>query len=254
MSYRYVPAGQNYAAYAGGQIFYSFPGQPAFPIRLTRELFLRCLAWRETQGRTNPVVLFDPCCGSAYHLSVLGFLHGQHLRKLIAADIDPKALTIAERNLGLLTPAGLAQREQELAALLAEYGKPSHAAALEHLATLRQQLLSRTPSPPLTVQLFQDDATTGKAARQHLGKQTIDVVLTDVPYGQQTWWQISDDAAAVEQSPLWLMLNALLPHLTPSSIVAIAADKGQSPRHERYRRRDRFQIGKRRMTLLQPLF
>jgi hypothetical protein len=49
------------------------------------------------------------------------------------------------------------------------------------------------------------------------------------------------------------MLAALLPVLSGTSIVAIVSDKGQKAVHERYRRLEQFQVGKRRVTILNPI-
>jgi hypothetical protein len=46
------------------------------------------------------------------------------------------------------------------------------------------------------------------------------------------------------------MLDALLPNLDPGTVLALAADKSQKIAHEGYRRLERFQIGKRQVTLL----
>jgi hypothetical protein len=48
------------------------------------------------------------------------------------------------------------------------------------------------------------------------------------------------------------MLETLHPLLKPGSMVAIAADKGQKIHHHNYQRLERFQIGKRRIFILQP--
>jgi hypothetical protein len=55
-----------------------------------------------------------------------------------------------------------------------------------------------------------------------------------------------------EESLLWPMLEALLSFIANHSIVVIVANKAQKCKHEQYKRMDQFQIGKRRITLLQP--
>jgi 23S rRNA (guanine2535-N1)-methyltransferase len=83
-----------------------------------------------------------------------------------------------------------------------------------------------------------------------LGDTCVDVVLTDVPYGQRSQWQI--DSLDPTQSPIGAMLNALQSVLHAGSIVAIASDKQQKVRHDGYERVERFQIGKRQVVLLKP--
>ncbi len=248
MPYLFATERHNDADYASGRVFYSLPGYPAFPVRLASEMFQRCLALRAADGLTAPVALYDPCCGGAYHLATLAYLHGEHIASLAASDIDADALTLAQCNLGLLTASGLDQRITALELLWAKYGKRSHMEALESAARLRERLaalIERGSSILLT--LFQADALDETAIVGVLGAGAVDVVLTDVPYNRLSAWQ--GDAGF---DPLWQMLEALRPVLSPGAVVAIASDKGQTPAHEAYRRADRFQIGKRRMVLLRP--
>jgi hypothetical protein len=127
MQYKYAKEQLDYTDLSSGRVFYSLPGHPAFPIRLTSEIFQRCLAHRETlYGISTPCSLYDPCCGAAYHLSVLAYLHGEQLREVIGSDIDEKAVARAKRNLGLLTMEGLNERIRELSGMYEQYGKDSH--------------------------------------------------------------------------------------------------------------------------------
>ena len=123
---------------------------------MVSEVFQRCLALRSERGQHGPVTIYDPCCGSAYHLSALAHLHADAIARIIASDINEDILTVAWRNLDLLTLDGMDRR----------------------------------------------------------------------------------------------MVDALLPLISPQSVVAIVADKGQSIRHEQYRRLDRFQVGKRQIVIL----
>src|SRR5512134_399203 len=103
MQYKYEKTQIDYSDLASGRVFYSLPGHPAFPVRLASEIFQRCVAHRKSiYAVSEPCTLYDPCCGAAYHLSVLGYLHGEHIRKIIASDVDEKAIDLANRNLGLL--------------------------------------------------------------------------------------------------------------------------------------------------------
>ncbi len=81
----------------------------------------------------------------------------------------------------------------------------------------------------------------------------MDAVISDIPYGWRSSWQIADSSQASTLSPVWQMLEALLPVLSLRSVVAIASDKRQKIFHEGYRRLERFQVGKRRVVLLQPV-
>jgi hypothetical protein len=78
----------------------------------------------------------------------------------------------------------------------------------------------------------------------------VDIVLTDLPYGQHSQWQ--GDACRAP-NPAWSMLDALHRVLLPISLVAVVSDKRQQVAHARYRRLERFQIGKRQAVILQPV-
>ena len=104
MPYAFETEDRDYSDFAGGRVIYSLPGAPAFPARLASEIFLR---GQKLTAKSSPLRLFDPCCGGAYHLAAIGFLHGAAVEHILAADIDRRALDLAEKNLGLLTGAGL---------------------------------------------------------------------------------------------------------------------------------------------------
>lgn len=248
MPYQFATENQDFSDYASGRVFYAAPGHPAFPVRLSREIFQRCQVLREKQGLTGPVTIYDPCCGSAYHLITLAYLHWPEIKTILGSEIDPAILPVAARNLSLLTPAGLEKRAQEIAELFRLYGKPAHAAAAESLEKFKQQLSENYPGHPIDTQLFQADATDPEQLAKGLAGRKIDLVLTDVPYGQLSQWQTSGSA----QNLLEAMLEALLVVLTPEAIVASISDKAQKCAPKDYQRLGRFQVGKRLILLFQP--
>ncbi len=244
MPYLFAVERHNDTDYAAGRVFYSLPGHPAFPVRLASEIFQRCLALRAADGLTRPCLLYDPCCGGAYHLATLAYLHGERIASIAASDINADALRLARRNLDLLTLTGLERRMAELKLLWADYGKRSHEEALAGAERLRERLRVLIERRAIPVVLFQADATDTAGLVAALGERAVDVVITDVPYNRLSTWQTE----AVD--PLWQMLEALRPLLSSAAVVAIASDKAQTPVHAAYRRADRFQIGKRRIVLL----
>ncbi len=252
MPYRFTPSNQKYSDYANGRVFYGAPGQATFPVRLVSEIFLHCLSSRQKRGLTAPVTIYDPCCGSAYHLAVCAWLHWPHIRAIIGSDIDTDTLSFAARNLGLLTAVGLNQRITELEALQHQFGKASHAEALQSAAHLQQQLAQNLALHPIESHLFTANALQPDKLRQNLVGQPIDIVITDVPYGRRaSWHDVALDTAA-PAAPLWQLLDSLLAVLSPHSLVAIAADKSQMCNHDQYVRLGKFQVGRRRVFLLQP--
>jgi len=246
MPYRFATDRQDYADYAGGKVFYSLPGYPAFPVRLASEMLQRCLAVREASGSPGRCTLYDPCCGGAYHLSTLVYLHWDAIETIIGSDIDEQALALAQRNFALLTLHGLDKRIAGIQLLLNTYNKPSHAEALESAQRLRTRLSNLTQTHRLQTHLFHADVMNTSALQKELDERKIDIILTDVPYGRHTAWKISD----TDHTPGWQMLESLRSLLTPDAIVAVASDKRQKVAHQAYRRVDHFQIGKRRIVLL----
>jgi len=243
MQYKYAQEHLDYSDFSSGRVFYSLPGHPAFPVRLASEIFQRCIAIRKTiYENSTPGVLYDPCCGAAYHLSVLAFLHGEHIQKIIASDVDEKAVALAKRNLGLLSPVGLDNRIDEITKMLEQYGKDSHKDALRSANVLKSKLSS---SPETKV--FQANVTNSEEIFDHIRTKPVDIVFTDVPYGQHSHWQENESS-----NPLWSMLGALLGVLSSSSLVSIVSDKQQKVSHEGYQRVEQFQIGKRRVVILRP--
>jgi 23S rRNA (guanine2535-N1)-methyltransferase len=251
MQYMYAKEQADYSDFSSGRVFYSLPGHPAFPVRLASEIFQRCVAHRVTSyGISAPCTLYDPCCGAAYHLSVLAYLHGEYIQEVIGSDIDEKAVALAKRNLGLLNIDGLDKRIAQIAEMLGEYGKDSHRDALQSASTLKKRLSVFAEKHPLAINVFQANALDGKTLLENIKPKSVDIVFTDVPYGRHSDWQ--SVALNGSSTPLHLMLGTLLELLSPSCIVAIASDKQQKVLHEDYQRLEQFQIGKRRIVFLKP--
>lgn len=252
MPYRFATESQDYSDYASGRVFYGAPGHPAFPMRLTTEIFQRCQAIRRKRGNHGSVTLYDPCCGGAYHLSTLAYLHWHEIGTIIASDIDKEILSFAARNLSLLTRPGLNQRINEISALLSTYGKPSHAAALESATRLLSALEKNSAGHRVDTYLFAANAMSSHQLIRELKDIDIDIVISDVPYGKRSIWQETKDAVEQQSGSLWQMLEGMLPVLNNNTIVAIAVDKMQKCKHAQYKQIERFKVGKRQIFLLQP--
>jgi len=251
MQYKYAKEQQDYSDFSSGRVFYSLPGHPAFPVRLASEIFQRCLAHRAAiYGKTAPCTLYDPCCGAAYHLSVLGFLHGEYIQKVIGSDIDEKAVALAARNLGLLQKEGPDERIRELSGMFEQFRKESHREALQSAAVLKEQLSALTETRTFETRVFQASATDRETISSHIQPKSVDIVFTDVPYGRHSQWRKANSEES--SNPLTSMLDALLDILSPSSIVAISSDKQQKAMHKRYERIEHFQVGKRQIVILKP--
>jgi 23S rRNA (guanine2535-N1)-methyltransferase len=245
MEYKFATTYSNYADLASGAVFYSLPGHPAFPVRLASEIYQRCLSYRDLE---MPCTLFDPCCGAAYHLGIIAYLHWDSVCRVIGSDIDEKAIQLAERNLSLLTPVGMERRNREISAMVHLYGKISHKEALESLLRLQEQVTCLTAVRPMQTQVFRANAADAAALKEGLQGIPVDIVFTDIPYGQHSEWQ---DIPA--ENPAWAMLEALRKVLSETSIVAVASDKLQKIAHAAYKRLEKFQVGKRQVTILRPI-
>ena len=230
MEYLFSHAG-NYEDYASGRVLYGGRGVPNFPVRLVNEIFGR--AKRHIPGKTR-LRVYDPCCGGAYALAVLGFFHAEALETVYASDISPDMLEIARKNLGLLTFAGLGRRREELASLYESTGKPSYADALESLERLRADLGREVES-----EVFAADCT------KPLPEIRPDIILTDVPYGDLTDWQGEDELSA--------MLEQLRRISAAHTVLAVCADKAQKIRSPFWTRIEKQNIGKRRFELLRKI-
>jgi len=252
MQYQYVKERVDYSDLTSGRVFYSLPGHPAFPVRLASEIFQHCLAIRAATYKTStPCVLYDPCCGAAYSLSVLSYLHGENIQEAIGSDVDEKAVALARQNLGLLNISGLNNRINEISEMLRLYGKESHQEALASSHVLQKRILSLNEGRSIPTKAFQTSVFDGKTILENIKGGSVDIVFTDIPYGQHSQWQM--DSFGETSKPIWSMLNTLMTVLSPASIVAIVSDKGQKIAHESYQRVKQFQIGKRRVHILKPI-
>ena len=244
-------------------MLYSQPGLTAFPVRLASETFQRCQAIRARMGYTGRVSIYDPCCGGAYLLTTLGFLHGNEISAVSASDISPEALDLAARNLSLLSLVGLDRRMDEISHYIQAYGKASHQAAIDSAVKLRDSLGLALAGRPLPTRLFQADATIPPAMRQGLAGQPIDLVITDIPYGWKSAWSFTEKpyqsgkpskgsghVPSPEVSNVARLLDALHTLLPARCLLAIASDKQQKVAHSDYCRLDKFQVGKRQVTIL----
>jgi hypothetical protein len=249
MPYRYALDRPDYSDLASGKVLLAAPGHPAFPVRLASEIFQRCMAIRKANGLTGRVTLYDPCCGAAYHLAVLGLLHRSAIRAIIASDIDPDVIPLAGKNLGLLSASGLERRRNDLEAMRREFGKPSHAEALAAAGRLRKMLLEQSEYSPIEVQIFTADALEKPDPARFSPTAPVDIVFTDVPYGRHSQWR---SRSADYSDPVWRLLENLRVLLHPASVVAVVSDKGQKLTHDRYDRIERFPIGKRMVVIWKP--
>ncbi|HHT73590.1 MAG TPA: hypothetical protein GX008_07740 [Firmicutes bacterium] len=242
MKYRFEIEAKNYEDFASGRVLYNRKGATAFPVRLGSEIIQRCLERvRKARGKV-PLTIYDPCCGGAYLLTTIALLHGREFSKLYASDVDGEILELAKANLALLTPAGMARRIAELEELFALYGKDSHREALASASRLGE-LVEHTAH--LEIHCMEIDVLRPGLAGK-IAPQSIDIVITDVPYGSIASW--SQDIT----DPIGVMLSNLRPAVRDQGVVALVTTKQQKVQAQGFKRLEGFKIGKRSIYLLEP--
>jgi len=248
MPYRFINTHESLSDFASGSVIRSVPGQTAFPVRLAREMFEQSLAYRAAEGLDGPCALYDPCCGSGYLLTTLGFIYNQKISHIVASDIDTNAVELALSNLALLTIEGLDARINDLAEKYATFGKESHHLAITSARSMRQKLVNSS----IQLHTFQTDARSEVALQIGLRGLRPEIVISDLPYESTVHWHSLDGAIIDSLTATAQMLSALHSLLAPSAIVALATEKGQKVAHANYERLRQMTIGKRRITWLKP--
>lgn len=237
MTYRHAVTRENYADLSGG-VLYSAPGFPAFPARLASEIFQRALALAP-----DPIArIWDPCCGSGHLLTTLAVLHRRDIASVLGTDLDPAALTLAQSNLDLLGDRALEDRSEELRSRAERLDKPAYlevAAAAKRLAARLDE-----GGGPLPHRVARADALNASQLARALHGHRPNLVITDIPYGEQTSWGGPDAAAGITG-----MLEALEEVLDDGAVIAVATRGRTGNLDETRRPVTSFKIGTRRMAI-----
>ena len=237
----------NFEDYAAGRVLLHAPGQSHFPVRLSCELFSRCL---EQFPEDQKLTLYDPCCGGGYTLTVLGFHFADRLCGIFGSDISMEAVRLARQNLSLLTESALQLRVTQLEELAAVYGKDSHRGACESAERLMKKVMRFTGKIPVSV--FQANALApGRMGEvpASMAMGSVDILFADVPYGNLASWAGKNDETQGE-NPLNTLLDAVGPFVSQKGLVLIASDKGQRVDHSGWKRVEKSNHGKRRIEVL----
>ena len=238
MEYRYA-ARENFEDLACGRVLIHRTGFPNFPVRLAQEIFCRCLSYLPQFPQREEICLYDPCCGGAYLLTVLGFLNPETISKLIGSDISREAVELARQNLSLLSPQGMKNRIEALRQLSASYGKDSHRESVQSGERLLEKLEQAPRLPRAQVfprDLFSQASPPGVQA---------DIIFLDVPYGNLAHWQGQASPSQV--------LDALRSSLKPEGVAAICSDKSQRFSSPHFQRLEKQSVGKRIFQIFRPL-
>jgi 16S rRNA G966 N2-methylase RsmD len=174
----------------------------------------------------------------------LGFLHHNQIKNIFCSDIDDDILTVARRNLGLLTSGGIDARIETIAALYKQFGKLSHRRALESAYRLKT--------------MMQDSAIETRCFNSNIlhapdylliTKMKIDIIFADIPYEFLAIWQGNISG----KDEVWLTLDNLLPVVNPNSLIVIASAKKTTVEHRKYTRIRKISIGRRKIAMFRPL-
>ncbi|MGH3328458.1 MAG: rRNA methyltransferase [Streptomycetales bacterium] len=236
MAYRYVTSRDDYRDFASGSVLHSAPGYPAYPVRLSSELFLRALSHLPDRLAG----LWDPCCGSGILITTVGLLHRERLRYILATDIDPEAAALAVRNVALLTGTGLTARADKLRERQNEFDKAVHREAAEAAIRLAQRLAASggdLPASVATADVF-DPASLAAV----VPTPPPDLVLIDLPYGKQTTWAGSPP---LDTEPTYAAMRALAAVLPDHAVIALTVHGRKVPTAPGIQALERFRVGTR---------
>lgn len=236
MEYRHCSK-ENFEDFSCGRVIYHRTGMPNFPVRLSLEIYGRCLNFLNNK---NNISIYDPCCGGGYLLTVLGFLNMNSITEIYGSDIDLDAVELAKSNLSLLSEKGLEKRINQLSNLYNNFYKDSHKEAIESAKRI-MNLITKYPNKP-TTSIFQLDILSNYFFKNDSFK--ADIVITDVPYGNLVTWQ-GENVDFINT-----MLDNIIPVLKPNSIVAICSDKKQKITSNKFKRLEKQIIGKRKFEIL----
>jgi 23S rRNA (guanine2535-N1)-methyltransferase len=234
---------ENHQDFSSGRVLYGATGSSNFPVRLISEIFQRAKYLVEQQGVKGPYTIYDPFCGAGYSLTVLGFLHGNYIKNILASDVNKEMLEVAKKNLSLLTKEGLEARKKELQELFTNFNKPSHKEALSSITRLTKLL----PKKPINTQVFIHNALQGNIPSQSL--LSVDLVITDLPYGKLNQWE----GAGKTVNPTQQFLDNLKSLIKPSTLVVISCNKKQEILHKGYTNLKSFKIGIRKILFLRSI-
>ncbi|NVN96562.1 MAG: methyltransferase domain-containing protein [Bacteroidetes bacterium] len=126
MQYKYIKQDKNYEDYSSGRVIYGYSGATNFPVRLTQEIFEKCINYLKKQNKAEPYNIYDPFCGVAYTFTILGLFYPEKIKDIFVSDINQESLNFAEKNLELLKCEGIDKRIKEIESLIKEYSKESH--------------------------------------------------------------------------------------------------------------------------------
>ena len=193
------------------------------------EIYGRALSY---SNRKEDLVIYDPCCGGGYALTILGYFQNRYIGQLFGSDIDEDMVAHSKKNTSLLTGDALKKRKTELEELYNLFGKASHKEALDSCDKLSIMLEN-----DISTEIFQADCT------MLLPEILPDIIITDVPYGNLVEWEQGKSSIDDMLEQLWKISHE-------NTILAVCMDKKQKINCDMWKRLEKQNIGKRRFEIL----
>ncbi|SDZ42223.1 RRNA methyltransferase AviRa [Evansella caseinilytica] len=240
MKFKYEVEKKDHRDFSSGRVLINAPQTPAFPVRIASEIMSRCLSYINSN---DCISIYDPCCGGAHLLTVIGFLYREKIERVYGTEIDIKAVGYAKRNLNLLTSNGLFQRKKNILQNYNKFGKVSHLEALQSVKRLISTTLDSNHIKD--IQCLDWDITSSKPPVF----RNINIVITDLPYGNMAIWKGTKNMNPIEQ----MLKNVYYTLDLNNAVVSIICDKNQKVEHEWFEQVKRLKHGKRQFTFLRPV-
>lgn len=241
MEFKFERVKKDYSDFSSDKVLVNAPQTPAFPVRIASEIMSRCLSYLKSKSNIS---IYDPCCGAAHLLTVLGFLYSTNLNKVYGTDIDDKAIQYAHQNLNFLTSDGLMQKTRELKTRYNNLSNTFNEKSIQSSERLAAMIRgSEKTQNNICCKRWDITSSTPPSF------QRVNVVITDLPYGNMTYWEGNKS-----DNPINKMLSNIYEILDlENSIIAIISDKQQKIKHEKFFQIKRLKHGKRQFTFLKPM-
>ena len=233
MEYKYFPK-SNYEHFSSGRVIQHKSNYPNFPVRLAGEIFCQCL---EFIHKTKDLCVYDPCCGNAYLLTVLGFLFNNKIKTIYGSDINDEAINLSQNNLALLSFSGIEKRKNNLMDLFNKYNKQSHMDAINSLNNISEYIKHEIITNTFVMDILNDDELKNK-------KFCADIVITDVPYGNLVTWTEETN------NSIDILLNTINQIINKDTVIAIIYNKNQKINNHEYKKVKKYKVGHRIIEIM----
>jgi SAM-dependent methyltransferase len=233
MQYKYFSK-NNYEDFSSGRIILHKLNYPNFPVRLAGEIFCQC---SEYIRKTKELCVYDPCCGSGYLLTILGFLFNDKIKTIYGSDINEEAIIFTQKNHTNLSTTGLEKRKNDILDLINKQNKQSHKDALNSLNNISKYIKHDIKINTFIADILKEDELKSRAF-------CADIVITDIPYGNLVSWNTELN------HPVNILLDTIIPIINKDTIIAVIYDKSQKINNSKYTRLRKYKVGHRIIEIM----